>query len=244
MSVRDFENTIEEIQSISRSSDIDTLSKSLLRSASRFGITNILSGFIPDLSKPAPLKPRNAVVLDQWPAEWGRRYFENGYITKDPTIRRLNAGVEPFTWGEVTRETVRGGPGKRVMEEARDFRLNDGFTIAIRTLEGDIVGLSLAGEQVDLSANARGAMQLLSTYAIAKSLELISQQCRSPANLTARELSALRWAAEGKSRWEIGNLMGISEHGADKHLRTIRSKLGTTTTAFAIAEAFRAGLIT
>jgi Bacterial regulatory proteins, luxR family len=33
-------------------------------------------------------------------------------------------------------------------------------------------------------------------------------------------------ASEGKDDWEIGEVMSISEHGADKHMRSVRVKLG------------------
>ena len=42
-----------------------------------------------------------------------------------------------------------------------------------------------------------------------------------PVILSAREREALQWAAEGKNDWEIGAVMNISEHGADKHMRSI-----------------------
>ena len=51
-------------------------------------------------------------------------------------------------------------------------------------------------------------------------------------------------ASEGKNDWEIGEIMNISEHGADKHMRSARSKLGAINHAQAVAEAIRRGLIT
>jgi LuxR family transcriptional regulator, quorum-sensing system regulator BjaR1 len=62
--------------------------------------------------------------------------------------------------------------------------------------------------------------------------------------LSARESEALQWASEGKNDWEIGEIMNISEHGADKHMRSARSKLGAINRAQAVAEAIRRGLIT
>ncbi|MGH6842488.1 MAG: response regulator transcription factor, partial [Methylocella sp.] len=61
--------------------------------------------------------------------------------------------------------------------------------------------------------------------------------------LSPREREALQWAAEGKGDWEIGEVMNISEHGADKHLRSIRAKLGAINRTQAVAEGIRRGLI-
>jgi hypothetical protein len=41
--------------------------------------------------------------------------------------------------------------------------------------------------------------------------------------------------------WEIGEIMSISEHGTDKHLRSVRSKLGAMNRTQAVAEAIRRG---
>ncbi|HEX3496068.1 MAG TPA: helix-turn-helix transcriptional regulator [Methylocella sp.] len=64
-----------------------------------------------------------------------------------------------------------------------------------------------------------------------------------PAVLSARERVALQWAAEGKGDWEIGEVMNISEHGADKNLRSIRAMLAAINRTQAVAEAIRRGLI-
>jgi LuxR family quorum sensing-dependent transcriptional regulator len=61
--------------------------------------------------------------------------------------------------------------------------------------------------------------------------------------LTRREQEALQWAAEGKNEGEIGEIMNISEHGVDKHMRSVRQKLGTRSRTHAVAEAIRRGLI-
>jgi len=53
----------------------------------------------------------------------------------------------------------------------------------------------------------------------------------------------LRWAAEGKTDWEIGVILHVSEHTADKMLRLVRGKLAASTRAHAVAKAIRLGII-
>jgi LuxR family quorum sensing-dependent transcriptional regulator len=50
-------------------------------------------------------------------------------------------------------------------------------------------------------------------------------------------------AAEGKNDRETGEVMNISEHGADKHLRSIRATLAAIKRTPAVAEGVRRGLI-
>lgn len=62
--------------------------------------------------------------------------------------------------------------------------------------------------------------------------------------LSARELEALNWAQQGKTYWEIGCILGISERTVKFHFARIRSKLDVVSTSHAIAKAMRIGLIT
>ena len=66
----------------------------------------------------------------------------------------------------------------------------------------------------------------------------------SPITLSNREQEVLQWAAEGKSEWEIGFILGLSEHTAEKFIRSARMKLHAGNRTHAVARALRLGLIT
>jgi LuxR family transcriptional regulator, quorum-sensing system regulator BjaR1 len=61
--------------------------------------------------------------------------------------------------------------------------------------------------------------------------------------LSKREQEVLQWAAEGKSEWEIGLILGLSEHTAEKFIRSARIKLQAGNRTHAVALAIRLGLI-
>lgn len=61
--------------------------------------------------------------------------------------------------------------------------------------------------------------------------------------LTTRETEILRWCAAGKSNWDIGAIMLISEHTVDFHLRNAYRKLGASDRVAAVLMAFKLGLI-
>jgi DNA-binding CsgD family transcriptional regulator len=61
--------------------------------------------------------------------------------------------------------------------------------------------------------------------------------------LSAREVQVLQWAAEGKSEWEIGVILGLSEHTAEKFIRSARVKLRAVNRTHAVARAIKLGLI-
>jgi LuxR family quorum-sensing system transcriptional regulator ExpR len=62
--------------------------------------------------------------------------------------------------------------------------------------------------------------------------------------LSEREREALNWAQHGKTYWEIGCILGISQRTVKFHFARIKSKLNVVNTSHAIAKAMRMGLIT
>ena len=62
-------------------------------------------------------------------------------------------------------------------------------------------------------------------------------------SLSAREAEVLRWVARGKSNAAIGDILGISAHTVDAHLRRIYLKLGVFDRISAALRALGFGLI-
>jgi LuxR family transcriptional regulator, quorum-sensing system regulator BjaR1 len=131
-----------------------------------------------------------------------------------------------------------------MLGEACEFCLEDGFAVPMLTLDGSVAAVSLGGEALDLPPNASGMISMVSSFAIARAIELKSRQVRRrEANLTAREIECIKWAADGKTEWEISTILGVSEHTADKHLSNARRKLQAANKPQAVANALRLGLI-
>ena len=62
-------------------------------------------------------------------------------------------------------------------------------------------------------------------------------------SLTPREREVLWWAAQGKSAWEIGEILHISKRTVDEHIQTATRKLGAVNRTQAVATALRERLI-
>jgi len=60
--------------------------------------------------------------------------------------------------------------------------------------------------------------------------------------LTPRELECIRWVADGKTDWEIGQILSISQSTVRFHLDRARSKLDAKTRAQAVARLVLGGL--
>ncbi|KQP50794.1 autoinducer-binding protein [Methylobacterium sp. Leaf399] len=241
MTRKSLDHTLSFLRSLDRTASSGDVADLLLAELSDLGVTHVMAATVPTPGTPAR-QHQNHVLLNTFPSEWGRRYLSRGYAFHDPTVRRLGTSAIPFAWGDV-RAATDDATACRVMDEAAEFDLREGLTIPLQTLDGEIAGFSVSGERLGIDPIDRGMLQLVATYAFGHLLLLNGQGLAAPVRLAPREREALQWAAEGKTDWEIGEVMGISTHGVDFHLRSARSKLGTTNRTQAVAMALRRGLI-
>jgi DNA-binding CsgD family transcriptional regulator len=88
-------------------------------------------------------------------------------------------------------------------------------------------------------------LQLFAMHAQDAALRLFlpaDMQIERP-DLTPRELEVLRWTMEGKTAWEVGAILGISERTAVLHIQNAMRKLGSNNKHQAVLKALRMGLI-
>lgn len=62
-------------------------------------------------------------------------------------------------------------------------------------------------------------------------------------DLSERELDCLQWTAAGKTAWEAGVILGLTERTVRFHLNVAREKLKCATTVQAVAKAVGSGII-
>ncbi len=71
----------------------------------------------------------------------------------------------------------------------------------------------------------------------------LRRRASTKSKLTPRETEVLRWVANGKSAWEIGEILDITKRTVDEHVQTIVRKLGAVNRTHAVALALRDGII-
>jgi DNA-binding CsgD family transcriptional regulator len=135
-------------------------------------------------------------------------------------------------------------------EEQAQFGYSTGIAMALHMPEGRhfVLGVdrdkplpSDAGELQRVVAD----LQLFAVHAQEAALRLLLPEPMQPEKpaLTPRELEALHWTMEGKTAWEVGAILGISERTAVLHVNNAMHKLGCVSKHAAVLKALRLGLI-
>lgn len=178
---------------------------------------------------------KKPLVISTYPSNWVEHYVRNHYERLDPIITQALENTEPFRWGLDLPSRSISSAQQRFLDEAAECGIRLGFTIPIHDGRGPIAALTFATDQrrpqfekcIDLNARI---LQLMAMCFHAHVRPKLSGDRRiGEALLTPREFECLSWAAEGKSAWEIGHILGISRHTVASYLDSAKEKLGVRT---------------
>ena len=236
------DRTYEIIDKFNRAATPQGICDALTSFTSNYGLTSMIAG---TFSSPEDHLQERHLLVSAYPAGWMDHYFEQDYGRIDPVALRVQRDLSPFLWSESAPFAGREDDEivKRMFGEAGEFRLRAGFTVPLITLDGAVAAVSLGGEDVDMPHAARGMISMISTFAIGRAIGIRDRKRHQRPGLTPREIECLKWAAEGKSEWEISAILHVSEHTADKHLANAHRKLGAANRGHAVALAIRWGFI-
>jgi LuxR family transcriptional regulator, activator of conjugal transfer of Ti plasmids len=189
-----------------------------------------------------------AGLISNYPSAWTTRYLQRHYERFDPVIIQARGRPEPFEWG-LGVGSLAPAKSQELFEEAARFGIRYGFTIPIHDNNGPVEAVTFAADerrpQFERTINQHArVLQLMAMYFHAHAQGRIDSNRPIPgASLSRREAECLEWAAQGKSAWEIGTILGISRHTVATYLKNAKTKLGVRTIVQAVARVTASNLI-
>ncbi|MGY3695690.1 DNA-binding CsgD family transcriptional regulator [Bradyrhizobium sp. USDA 3240] len=219
----------------------------LVSCASQEGFTEVSYG---SLNFVEPLRLADyppPTVAVKWPIDWCDRYFKRKYHTIDPVVRRTPLLSRPYLWDQLGQQYQLQPDERRVLDEAREAGLKHGMSVPLFGPLGRVSVASFASpsENIDpqhcISHLNALAWQFHTAYGeIARRADA---DCDKKVALSQRETSCIRWVAEGKSSWEIGMILQISENTVNFHIKNVMRKLGATSRIQAAIMAVRLNVL-
>jgi len=93
-----------------------------------------------------------------------------------------------------------------------------------------------------LTKRDRPTLHLMALYAFDR-VQQLAGHVRPKPMLSARQREILTWTATGKTAWEIGEILHISQRTVEWHLQSMAQKLGTFNRMQTVTVALREQLI-
>jgi DNA-binding CsgD family transcriptional regulator len=184
-------------------------------------------------------------VVQNYPEDWMKYYFEQGYQRLDPVITYCQTKMDTFTWSEIPQRMQMTKKQFKCLNLGIEAGLYNGICTPIWG-PNQFAGVGLAtSEKVD---SFDGRLDLITAYCnhfyIAfQRLNRKKEIEETNIHLTPREGEILTWAAAGKTDAEIAMILSLSENTVDFHLRQVFRKLNANSRTLAITKALSLGLI-
>jgi len=190
----------------------------------------------------------NIINISGYPDEWREVYKNEEYMKVDPSVAYCTRNIVPVAWDKLAPHKQESKAAWDMLGEARGYGLRSGVSFPLHSPTGEAAMLSFVvdEEHKDAKAKIEHAMphvHLFNAYMHEAVRKIFNADSVSIAKLTEREKQCLLWMAEGKTAWETGRILNISERTVTFHMQNTVEKLQVVNRQQAVARAVSLGLI-
>jgi DNA-binding CsgD family transcriptional regulator len=172
-------------------------------------------------------RTRQRVLFGRSYAKWDEHYLAQGYLKKDPCVKKLFTTDKAFAWNDTPLEDL-SPIGRQIRVEASAAGASNGIVVPVPGDDDELycVRFSSPAETFD-----QEAWLTLSTLAMSYCVvgnKMVAQAKKRPGDspLSMREAECLAWVSEGKSDWDISEILKISQWTVHEHIERAKTKLG------------------
>ena len=247
LSKLDCENFLEILHYTSQAGTPEQLREVLLLFQSYFPFTRALGGLV-RLGPNGMFAGFGNIVNASYPDEWLYLYWKNGFADVDPVFRSALQSPGTQHWQTVyEKKDLSSEKAHEFITTARQFGLCDGITTGsvdqacgLATFCSFASDQSIDGERLVPLVEYLGYHIHMALLRTAPKAAPKSERCIK--ELSSREVTILNWMKNGKTNWEIGKILGVSERTIRFHVESIFAKLEVTSRSQAVATAIEHGL--
>ncbi len=188
------------------------------------------------------------IALSDYPEGWIEQYISGEVVNFDPRLlasQRTNVG---FGWDRLHEIIDLTPVHHRIIERARHAGIEDGFTVPAN-IPGELNGsCNFAVGPAREAPRANFPMaQLVGSFAFEAARGMVIRMrglnSARPVKLTERQLECIVLVARGKTDWEIGKILGISEETVKQHIADARMRYDVTKRMQVVLRALYDGLV-
>ena len=226
-----------------KSRDRDEFQDELVAFTRRLGFEKVAATLVLDHM----LGEAEFITIDNAPRAYKESFQDADSGKRDPVMQHCKRQSVPIIWDQATY--VRKGVGE-LWEEMAGHGYRNGIAMALHMPEGRhfLLGVERDRPVPDDAAELTrmvADLQLFAVHAQDAASRILVPAPVDPGvpSLTPRELESLRWTMEGKTAWEVGSVLGITERTASLHVNNATHKLGCVNKHQAVLKALRMGLL-
>jgi LuxR family transcriptional regulator/LuxR family quorum-sensing system transcriptional regulator CciR len=198
---------------------------------------------LPPLGAPDAERPK--MKAEGFPEELVERYIHERHYRDNPAVAAARRQVEPVYWEDAAASAGLSDRERAFVETYRAAHLGCGVSIPVYGPNGrdGQCGLGFVAGVRRLRPAVLSEFQWVCQLAHLRYCAILIPTLGPRPRLSDREVEVLGWVARGKSNSLIGDILGISAHTVDAHMRRICLKLGVSDRISAAVRGIGIGLI-
>ena len=234
---------LQRFLDVSQSSDLPSFEERLLRFANDLDFGLVTAALVVD----RPGKEALFYAVGNTPPEFAETSTNLEVSKRDPVLQRLKRESTPFVYDQ---EFYRSQGAEDLWETQAVYGYRTGLAVALHLAHSQHFLLGFDREEPlpkrdEARTQMLASLQLIAVHAQDAALRLLGVQV-SPEDvpkLTPREVEILRWTMEGKTAWAVGQILQLSEHTVNFHMRNALRKLDASSKHQAVLKAMSLGLL-
>lgn len=234
---------LQQYWDISQAADLDAFKRGLGTMAANMGFE--LFGALSVTEDPSNEKALATSSIHNMPSAYVNLAVSASRLKRDPVLKRLKNTAIPFLYHQdlYVREDAAD-----LWEIQAPYGYKTGLAMALHMPNHQHFALGFDREgplsPVQCTSKTLASFQLLVIHAQAAAARLMTPFFQpSLPKLSRREVEVLKWTMEGKTAWEVGTILGISERSAAFHASNSARKLDAVNKHQAALKAYQLGLL-
>lgn len=238
---------LQKFHDVGHSADARQLRSRLIGFADELGFPIMTAVLVVD--RPGPGDRHDWHVLDNVPEGYRQISRDPEISRRDPVTRRMKAMSVPLVYDQ---STYAKEGCEELWERQAPYGFRTGVAVALHMSGGRHFLLGMDREDPLPARDEQliemlGRLQLLAVHAQSAATRLLEPKSKvdedPTARLTPREVEILKWTMQGKSSWEAGTILGISERTVNFHVLNACGKLGVSSKHQAVLKAMQMGVL-
>lgn len=235
---------LEHFFDVSQAQDLKTFERQLLGMANEIGFGLVTCALVIDNQRINGKVEYFAV--SNTPQAFAESSKDSDAVARDPVVKRMKETSIPFLYNQ---DLYVAESAADLWEEQAAYGYKTGIAVALHLPENRHFLLGVDREQALPTAGRELSRMMADLQLLAVHAQSAASRLMAPASaekrikFTQRELEVLKWTRAGKSAWEAGQILGLSEQGVNYHMRSIFLKLDVSSKHLAVLKAIDLGII-
>ena len=186
---------------------------------------------------------RQGVIIQDYPTSWFDEIVEERLFEDSAILTASTKSIGGICWSEICERFPPTERQRQTLQRGRDHGLGGGFTVSMPIPGGPTAAFTVArSETGEVNDEEKVAVRAIGTIALEQSRRLLHLDTRPKIKpLTARQRECTALVAQGKTDWEIGQIIGISRDTVHEYIEAARKKFDVRTRPQLVLAAFRSG---